>query len=200
MAQKHRKPSKDAGYEYLTVMVPSEFRAQLLAEAEAEGRTLSDVARRRLLGDADRLSPPTRAISRLIELLAEEVFSSAGSLPEGLEEIGAGTTVLLNELLAAFNDPDFPGIRRGAYDEWPVAETFARLLAQKVIRAHSPVKRADEYSGPREAVPPGALVRTTIIRLDELLRIQKALGLSPESLDKTAGSQGKHSRKEQDDD
>jgi hypothetical protein len=128
MAQKHRKPSKEAGYEYLTVMVPSEFRSELLAQAEAEGRTLSDVARRRLLGADDRLSPHARSIGRLVALLFNNLAQS--SRPE---QTMAMLTVGAAALLDHFGPADKLDEQAKAQ-----AKNFAEYLWLRLSNAHVP--------------------------------------------------------------
>jgi hypothetical protein len=128
MAQKLRKPSKEAGYEYLTVMVPSELRAKLLAEAKAEDRTLSDVARRRLLGADDRLSPRARAIGRLVAMLFNNLAQS--SRPEQTTAmLTVGVPALLDHLGSAAKLED---------QEKAQAKNFAEYLWLRLSNAHVP--------------------------------------------------------------
>jgi hypothetical protein len=135
MPQKRRKPSKEAGYEYLTVLVPSEFRAALEAQAEAEGRTLSDVVRRRLLQVVgDRLSPRARAVGRLGAILFHDLAQY--SPPEKTAEM---LMVGAKELLAQFNDRDTNdhGTKLDKKDI-EQAENFAKYLWLKLKNAQEP--------------------------------------------------------------
>jgi hypothetical protein len=183
MAQK-RRPSKQEGFEYLTVMVPAEFRSELVKQAETEGRTLSDVTRERLLRPlaADQHLSPARAIGRLVELLADDLAAYSQSADEWHSDMRAAVPALIGELFGGVSAPA-PATIASSNDSRSFAEIAARALGQKVRRAHLP-RSGDFWADAADRAV--AQVQPSLAKLqqDELLKIQQALGLSPEGLEK----------------
>jgi hypothetical protein len=200
MAQK-RRPSKQAGFEYLTVMVPAKFRADLVKQAESEGRTLSDVTRERLLRplapDERQMSSWAVAIGRLMALLGDDVAGYSQNADEALANMKVAAEALLGNLLDGFRGVLAPDeVEALDKDDRALAKSNGELLAQRVRCAHEPKKRAgsaieDHYA--KEAERALLMVQPSLGKLQqaELLRIQEDLRLAPDFLQKIAAASGK---------
>jgi hypothetical protein len=175
----------------------SELWEQIRKQASGAGKTPRQEIEHRLRESLrktthGRLSP-ARALSRLIELLAADVTSYCQTADEWLGGMKAGNAVLLNELLAGIPKGEGGGHQESQHNDHTFAESVARTLAQKVLRAHLPRKPKSYLAQLADSELAAEMPSTESLRQDELLRIQQALGLSP---DDNAGAKGKQPSKE----
>jgi hypothetical protein len=155
---------------------------QIAKQAAGAGRTPRQEIERRLRESltettADRLSP-ARALSRLIEPLANDLASHSQTAEEWLANMKAANTVLTSELLTGFPQDEGLGEQQSQDNDHSLAESIARRLAQKVLRAH--LKPSEDYWTSQVERMLAEESPSLGLKQDELLRIQKAFGLSPE--------------------
>jgi hypothetical protein len=124
----------------------------------------------------DNLSPAL-ALGRVIELHSDDVAGYSQSAEEWRQEMTASVPALVSELFGL-------GDQITQARDQSFAVGAARTLAQKIRRAHLPTARtgdpiADHWAN--EADRYAAQQQPSLGRLhqEELLKIQKALGLSP---------------------
>jgi hypothetical protein len=162
-------------------MIPAAFRAELVKQAEHDGRTLSDVTRERLLRPAaseERLSP-ARALGMLVEGLAADVAAYSPSADEWHQEVRLGVPALIKDL--------FDNAGHGANeDAGSFGAMLGRTIGQKVRRAHLPKARSgdpakDFWADQADLAVAKEQPAIGKLQQADLLKIQQALGLSPEA-------------------
>jgi hypothetical protein len=152
---------------------------RVAAAAERVGRTTRQEVETRLRdslrGMPSNTPSPATALSRLIQLHAEDVAAYCQSAEEWQSEIKLGIPALVNELFGQVKDSGAQGAS--------LAVLQARALAQKVRRAHLPTLRTGDPLAVRwaeEAERALSQEQPSLARLqhEELLRLRRALFLS----------------------